>query len=327
VACCLAPAVLTQGAEPRIDRAPGHAVDAQQSDASQYHWRKTDVALALMREDDALWQFNYDPQFAKPYFHPLATVTGQVLTWNQPPDHLWHHGLWFSWKYLNGVNFWEQNPRTGRPDGQTTWSTAQVETRDDDSASITLELSYRPANEGAAALKERRRIETSPPDADGVYFIDWTSTFTALQQATLDRTPPMPQSAGGYAGLSARFSKNFAEREAANLAGPINFDGDRYRGRSGALEYNGVVEGASVGLAMLDSPNNPRHPSPWYVIRSPWASYVNAAFLQDEPLTVAAGQQFTLRYRVVVHGGRWDAKQLQAAYREFVRQSAANSHE
>ena len=52
-------------------------------------------------------------------------------------------------------------------------------------------------------------VSVSPPAARGDYHVDWQSTFTALQPATLDRTPPQPQAPGGYAGLSVRFAENF----------------------------------------------------------------------------------------------------------------------
>ena len=62
---------------------------------------------------------------------------------------------------------------------------------------------------------------------------------------------------------------------------------------------------------MLDHPGNPRSPSPWYASTRAdtygegWANFVNAAFLWDEPLTVAADETLALRYRVIVHDGRW----------------------
>ncbi|HEX6962951.1 MAG TPA: PmoA family protein [Lacipirellula sp.] len=295
------------------------------SDTSRYCWRKSSSAVALTLHGQVVWQYNYDPQLAKPYFHPLATTTGQVLTWNQPQDHVWHHGLWFSWKFINGVNYWEHND-AGAPEGRTDWSDVQVVTRKDYSSSITMELRYLAADTEVALL-ERRWIKVSPPAESGDYRIDWTSTFTAIQPAKLDRTPPQPQAPGGYAGLSVRFADNFADRQAVDLAGPIADDGDRFRGQSGALEYNGVVGGAPAGLAILDSPANPRHPTPWYLIRAPKMSYVNAAFLHDEPLSLAAGEQFTLCYRVVVHNDRWNTADLQSAYHEFADTAASIANE
>ncbi len=96
-------------------------------------------------------------------------------------------------------------------------------------------------------------------------------------------------------------------------------DGDRYRGRAPAIDYGGLIDGQSVGVAFLDHPSNPRHPTPWYLIRSPVTGYINAALLNDEPLTLESGKTLALRYRLVVHLGRWDAERLQAALADFQR--------
>ncbi len=82
-------------------------------------WQERESSVALMQGEQVVWKFSHDPEAPKSYFHPVALPDGPVLTWNQPPDHRWHHGLWFSWKFLNGVNFWEPNRSTGKPDGQT----------------------------------------------------------------------------------------------------------------------------------------------------------------------------------------------------------------
>ena len=83
------------------------------------------------------------------------------------------------------------------------------------------------------------------------------------------------------------------------------------------MDYSGLIEGSLVGLAFMDHPMNPRHPTPWYLIRSPEMSYINAALLNDQPLILEADQRLMLRYRLVVHPDRWDAQRLHAAYREF----------
>ena len=64
-------------------------------------------------------QWNYAANLAKPYFHPLGLSNGTVLTGLGHPDHAWHHGFWFSWDVLNGVNYWEEDPATGKAQGLT----------------------------------------------------------------------------------------------------------------------------------------------------------------------------------------------------------------
>ena len=42
----------------------------------------------------------------RPYFHPVNTLAGELLTNFRPTDHRWHHGLSFTINSLSGHNFW-----------------------------------------------------------------------------------------------------------------------------------------------------------------------------------------------------------------------------
>lgn len=284
-------------------------------------WQTSDSSVALMQGTTTIWQFNYESSLDVPCFHPLSSASGQVLTWDRPPDHAWHHGVWFGWKFINGVNYWEHIAGTEKAEGRTEWSNVRVVRGIDSSARIRMTLSYRPAQGDASVLTEQRWIDVSAPDAEGVYTIDWTSAFKAGDETVkLDRVPPQDQSWGGYAGLSVRFARHLVERQAVTADGPARFGtGDRHRGHSEALDYNGLIDGRAVGLAFLDHPDNPRHPTAWYAIRSPQVSYINAALLADAPLELEAAQTLTLRYRLIVHPDRWDAQQLQAAFARYKR--------
>ncbi len=288
-------------------------------------WRfekTTSSSLALAGPAGPLWRFNYANNLDVPYFHPLRTTDGRLLTWDRPPDHLWHHGLWFGWKYINKINYWEIDPKTGCPEGKTTWSNVRVTTSRDDRARIDMDLAYRPAGTEAPVLIEKRTIEISPPDAEGVYTLDWTCAFKAVSMVFLDRTP-LPgeiggQTWGGYAGLSLRLAQALTDRQARTSDGLVEtWTEDRYRGRHAALDYSGLVDGGPVGVAILDHPSNPRSPSPWYVIRSAEMSFFTPAVLCFQPLTLRAGDVIVLRYRVIVHPGRFDEARLKREAARF----------
>ena len=188
------------------------------SGAGPWRWEKAaGSSLSLVGPGGPLWQFRYDPALDHAYFHPLRTTDGRLLTWDRPPDHIWHHGLWFSWKYINKVNYWEVDAKTGRPAGRTSWSNVRVSFGHDLETRIAMDLDYRPVGAAAPVLTEKRTIEVSRPDADGVYAIDWTGAFTAVADAVLDRTPlpgqPGGGVSGGYAGLSLRLGEGLSERQ------------------------------------------------------------------------------------------------------------------
>ncbi|MDD8027087.1 MAG: PmoA family protein [Acidobacteriota bacterium] len=278
--------------------------------------------LALIGPAGEIWRFRCDPGLDHAYFHSLSTVEGRVLTADRPPDHIWHHGLWFSWKYIDKVNYWEVDAASGRPAGRTTWTIAAMETRADRTARLVLDLDYRPAGADRPVLIERRTIEVSAPGLDGVYFLDWTAEYQAAKDLVLDRTPllgePGGQINGGYAGLALRLAGGLEDLRLVTDQGPAGeFTNDRYRGRHTGLDYAGQMEGEPAGIAILDHPQNPRAPTAWYAVHSAVMAFFNPALLSPGPLTLRNGERMTLRYRILIHPGRWDAARLKAEALRF----------
>jgi hypothetical protein len=119
----------------------------------------------------------------KPYFHPLLGPSGVPLTIYEPHDHLWHRGLWFTIKLLNGENFWEEHAPFGT---QETEPFPQVAARPDGAVAVQSSLLWRrPA--GEVALRESREWVWRPT-SDG-FSIDWQSALTPSRDTFLDRTP------------------------------------------------------------------------------------------------------------------------------------------
>ncbi len=54
--------------------------------AASFNWQTTDASLALRNGDKTVWRLVVDPKQQKTYFHPLATVDGEVLTALHPAD-------------------------------------------------------------------------------------------------------------------------------------------------------------------------------------------------------------------------------------------------
>ncbi|MCX6923092.1 MAG: PmoA family protein [Verrucomicrobia bacterium] len=284
-------------------------------------WRKDAGVIALVGGKQVVWQFNYQIGLDRLFFHPVAVAGGPVVTGDQPKDHPWHRGLWFSWKFINGVNYWEPNAQTGTLDGRTEWSKLQAETRPDFSARLSMQIAYRPAD-GPPVLDEPRVIAISAPAKDGSYSMDWQMTFTALEKAIVfDRTPlpgePEGKPWGGYAGLSVRFAENLQEFQATSAEGPIRFPEDTYRVRSLAMDCGGTFDGRQAGVAILDHPQNTPSPTPWYLIRGPVLRYFSPAVIQEGPRRLNAHESFTLCYRVIVHPDLWSAKKLKEAQTSY----------
>lgn len=289
-------------------------------------WSQSDSALELVCGGHTLWKFRYGAELSKPYFHPLALTDGTVLTVDRPSDHPWHHGLWFSWKYVNGVNFWEEDRKTGRSRGRLVWQPPAVTTNRDFSASIELQLEYFAHAGQPAVMQEKRHITVSAPQPDGSYSIGFEQTFTALQDVVLGRTPitgePGGKSWGGYAGLSVRLAGSVTNRQiiadSKILTGAASF---HCEGR--AMDYSGLFAGKPAGISIVDSPANPGSSVVWYAIDDPRHKfyYFSPAVIYRKPCRLEKGAEMKLAYRVIVHSGRWDSQRVAEAVAEYTSQA------
>lgn len=153
---------------------------ATREDALQagYSWMRNETSLALRKDGRVVWKLVANPKEPKSYFHPIATTNGDVLTAFEPADHPWHRGLWWSWKFINGLNYWEEDPKSKASEGVTELTASAFKPAEDFSARAELSFSYHSPGE-PAVMTEQRKLTITKPDADGRYRIDWISEFTA----------------------------------------------------------------------------------------------------------------------------------------------------
>ena len=281
-------------------------------------WQRDDTSLAWREGTNLLWRFSFDSRKGKTFFDPL-TSGGKALTNFKPEDHPWHYGLWFSWKYINKANYWEENRETGKAEGATRWNAPVIETKPDGSAVIKLELTYTHPS-GRVDMTEQRELRVSAPQADGSYTIDWRSDFTAGNEgAVLDRTPmphePDGKVNGGYAGLGLRMAGPPLTFSALCSTGRVDrFDSDRARPSAPAVAFNFTDQGKEVGgIAIFSDPANAGENAPWYIVNSRQMRFACAAILAPKIITLKPGGKMSLRYRIAVRPGAWSPESL-AAY-------------
>jgi type 1 glutamine amidotransferase len=247
------------------------------------------------------FQFHRD---RKPHFHPLISPNGTLLTAESPKDHLWHMGLWFSWKYIDGLNYWEY---TGDftmhiSQGMTEIQSVMVDSTRQGEYHFDLNILYHPWDKkDQPVMKEVQCITVSAPKADKSYWIDYDLTFTALKDILIDRTPilgePNGQSWGGYSGMSIRMNVGFKDIRYFSGSGDTIPYGDHQRWV--ACEFNNG-QGSREQVIIFDHPDNPRYPSPWYCINDPSTPmyYFSPAILYKEPLKLKKDEILHLKYRI-----------------------------
>lgn len=284
------------------------------AEAPAFAWRQTATNLALLNHGKVVWQVVFDPQQPKPFVHPLATLAGAELTVRSPADHIWHRGLWWSWKYINHTNYWEEDKKTGLSAGRTEIIAAQATTGQDFSGRVELDLAYRLPGQ-PPVMTERRILKFSTPTADGTYSLDWSAVFKVLQDVELERTPPTKTS-GGYAGLSLRFPPAFSKTWKFLTSDGKRLAAEANGGRLTWVDFSGPApDGTAAGIAIFDHPTNLRHPSNWYLNQT--HPFFSPALLYSAPLEMKTGDELRLRYRILVHPGTGDAAKLDAVWCDF----------
>ena len=274
-------------------------------------WRQTETSLGLLYHGRVLWQHHHDPAQGKP-FMDLHLPDGTPLTrpWPIPEhyparDHTWHKALWWSWKWIDGVNYWE-----GNQEG-TKVVEVKVTPGEDFSARMELTLHYCPP-ENPPILSEKRILTVSAPGADGQYHVDWQATFaTAGQQ-------PVVLGKNSYGGMAIRL--------AAQLRGSPDAPGWKFLDNEGRDKPNGRASrwvdfsgpsagGSTAGIAVFVGPHNPNFPPSWRV--EPRYPYFNPSFTGKQEYQLAPGKQIALRYRILVHPQSMDREGLEHQWKDF----------
>lgn len=260
-----------------------------------------------------LWRYDYGTR-PKPFVHPLRTPAGWCLTNFEPHDHLWHRGLWYAIKFVNGHNFWEERAPFGT---QELLRGVEVFTGIDGDVLVHQELGWFPQGSDVPLIHERRSLHFVPLDHES-YRLDWWTTLQAWEDLLLDRTEFTTW--GGYGGLCLRGSRNWYDTTILLADGATT---DRPTGQRAAwASLQGKIDGGDrsyAGVAVFDHPENPRHPVPWYGSTGS-GHYLNAAFLFHEPMALAAGEELASLYSLHVHDDLWDRDRIQAAYEAWVAQ-------
>jgi hypothetical protein len=265
------------------------------------------VELRQPSRETPLWRYVYGGK-PKPFFHPLCTPAGHVVSAYEPGDHVWHRGLWYAIKFVNGENFWEE---VDHPYGTQVTPVAPAVTHDEGGGvTVASKLAWTRPN-GEVAAHEDRSFAYATIDQDA-YAIDLRFSIRFAGEVTLDRTPFTTW--GGYSGLTFRGNRNwtrtklmFADGSTSDRPTPVV---------STWCDLTGLIDGArdtQVGVAVFDHPANPRHPTPWYGGTGP-GHYFNAAFLFHEPMTLKAGQPLAQQYRVIVHDHAISVDRMNALY-------------
>lgn len=260
----------------------------------------------------------YGADKAKPFLHPLRSVSGTVVTRGFPVekiegesnDHIWHHGLWYAHGDINGVDFWrDKGPETtGRlvAKGKPKMAGNRL--------SLETEL-VTPEKKVLGSLGQVFRFS----QAGSSNVVDVHVTVRADRGVALK----MGDTEEGAFGL--RLADEFREERGVTMTNSNGVTGRKIWGqRARWVDYSSTVKGEKLGVIVLDHPGNPKHPTYWHARHYSLNSanpFGEHDFLKDKSkdgsVTIPAGGKLEFRYRVVIHAGGVDAIDPEKLFAEF----------
>jgi hypothetical protein len=260
--------------------------------------------------------YNFAKTQKKPYFWPIRDREGQVISrplltpagkpWR---DHPHHRGLWFAVDEVNGIKYWAERGTIANVSVEPLVPTGNP-------ARFKV-VNYWLDRQGQPLLTESTTIS--------IYanrLIAYDATLTAGKE---------PVTFGDT--KEGLFGFRMVDSMRGSAGGKI-ISADDHHGETECwgktfdwVDYDGPVEGKTVGVAIFDNPHNFR-PSRYHVRSyglfsiSPFGEhdYTNGKN-PAKPVPLAAGANLRLRYAIYVHDGDTKAGDVAGVYRKYVAES------
>lgn len=256
----------------------------------------------------------------RPYFHPLHTRGGDLVSLFRPHDHVWHKGIAWSLPNVGPHNFWGgptylrgQGYVQLENDGSMDHERFTAMEVDDGRVHVAHDLVWhaQPSADqevGADVVRESRAFGvTVPSNAEDVWVLTFASTITNVSREALDIGSPTTKGRenAGYGGLFWRGPRSFT---GGTILAPGLAGGEEVRGtRAEWMGFSGQHDQTArhSTLVMVDDTANPQHPPQWFM-RNEWFAGVNPAPFFSEEVPFPPGAALTFRYAVVIADGGAD---------------------
>jgi Methane oxygenase PmoA len=277
--------------------------------------RRSDRLVARNGES-VLFEYVFRPDLPallapRPYFHPVRTLSGVVVTDHQPPDHAWHLGLAYSWPVVNESNLW------GGPTYRRDQGYVQLDNlgRIEHVAWKGFEEALEWIDGDGRRIATERRVIGEPQldESAGAWSLALESEVAndGAEELRLGSPTTEGRPMAGYAGLALRGPDSLKGADIVLDAGPVA--GEPMGERSTWLGF--TAAGATV--AVVEDPLNPGVPNRWFV-RTQEYLLIASSPVFDRELHLAPGERLRMGHRLLVGDGVWDAQRLAAAISPYV---------
>jgi hypothetical protein len=261
-----------------------------------------------------LTRYYYGLLLARPFWYPVAGPVGRSLSRmghpRDPQGHSHHNSVWISHNDVQGISFWAD--RGSLPLGRIVHQSIE-EFEDGPTSAWMLTRNAWQGLGSKAVLLERRRAEVRPLDAgQWLMLIDLQLETPADKPVVLGMTP--------FGMIGVRMAKTVGVLDGGgrilNSSGEVN-EKRVFRRPARWVDYSGLVTNqVQGGIALLDHPGNPDHPTPFHVRDDGW---MGASLTLTRPLTIAPGKPLHLRYGLWVHSGVPKVDEVEQRWQAFAK--------
>ncbi|NLN19583.1 MAG: hypothetical protein GX162_09955 [Firmicutes bacterium] len=279
-------------------------------------------AVRFLAGEELVTAYNYK-DYRRPYLYPLIGPFGHGVTRDFPMkddtpdeshDHPHHRSVFTAFGDISGINNWadvgqmplgamehqeftalESGPVLGRLEVRNVWT-----------------------GPGEGAMLDEVREIVLFATAPSYRLFEYRVSLTARKDVVFNDTKE-----GGI--LSVRVASSMDARRGGrieNAQGGVN-EAETWGKPSPWCDYSGIVAGHEVGIALMDHPENFRHPTPWHV-RNYGLMTANCFGLSEFTKgklngthKMAAGDKLNFTYRILVHAGDAKAGEVSRHYADF----------
>ena len=282
-----------------------------------------DEAGVTVKVDGQLFTKYLIKSGAKPILWPVVGPTGKEMTraWpmregnpDEKLDHVHQRSFWFTHGNVNGVSFWDENAKHGDINHREF-----VKVEGGPQAVIVTRNDW--VGPDGKKICEDERTLTFGADADARW-IDFDATVKAT-----DSPVTFGDTKEGAFGLRVASTMDVDKKLGGKIVNSEGQTNESAWGKPAAwVDYQGPVQGESLGVAILNHPSSFGFPSHWHV-RTYGLFAANPFGLKDfyKPVekngahTIQPGEKFLLRYRVIFHKGNEVDGKIAARFEQFAK--------
>jgi Methane oxygenase PmoA len=304
-----------------------------ESNGQHVEFQRTGNKIDVVIGGHAFTSYHFDPQIAKPYFQPLRSARGTIITRDFPigdkipPEHLKDPSLephqrpmYFSHGSVDGIDYWGEEVFSKWSDdsvfGRKVLQKLEEMRAEGDSGSLRASFTLRSPRDRVIAEEEQAFVFRGD---DRTRVIDCQFIVRANHGSAVT----MGDTKEGTFGI--RVAKEL-KSPPGHMVNSTGAEGEKqiWGKRADWVDYYGEVNGESVGVAILDNPKSFRHPTYWHA-RAYGLLAANPFGIreftrdddQDGSRTIPVGKTLRFQYRVIIHEGDYKQAGIAEAYKQY----------